>query len=111
MAATFHSAIADGSLQIDGIQKLKFQTEITKLLKDDTIRRYLNDDVTRLGNMVMSIETSFAKITYEMTVIDERKFVVDQKVYHTEFAPSWKDLHKVSWFDIPGIGPILRLIL
>jgi hypothetical protein len=94
MAATFYSAIANGSLQIDGIQKLKFQTEITELLKGNTIRRYLMDDVKRLANMVMSIETSFAKITYGMTMIDERKFVVDRKVHYTNFASEWKHLHK-----------------
>jgi hypothetical protein len=110
-AATFYSAIVNGSLQIDDIQKLKFQTEVTKHIKGATTRQCLIDDIQRLANVVMSIETYFARINSGLKIIDEERLVVDQMGYYIKFAPTWNALHDVRWFCILGIDAIVRSIL
>jgi len=92
-AVTFHSAIVNGSLQIDDIQKLKFQTEVTKHINGHIMitQQCVIDDIQRLANAVLSIETYFASINSGLKIFDER-LVVDQMGYY-KFAPTWKVLH------------------
>lgn len=102
MAATFLSKIA-ADRSLSEIDLDKFQTEVTEYLKAPTTRDCLNDDIKKMTDMVMSIETCFADIHYQMTRIDDRKLVLDQDGHSIQFAHKWRVLHDVSRFNIPII--------
>jgi len=100
MATTFLSKIeAGGGLSESDL--IKFQTAVTEHLKSPTTRERLSDDIKRMAEVVMSIESSFADIYYQMTRIDNMKLVLDLEGHSIEFAPKWRVLHDVGGFYIP----------
>jgi len=92
MAATFLSKIAaDGGLSEADL--IKFQTAVTEHLKSPTTRERLNEDIKKMSEVVMSIETCFAYIYYQMTRIDNMELLLDRNGKSIEFAPEWRVLH------------------
>jgi len=94
MAATFLSKIkiaAGGGLSEADL--IKFQTAVTEHLKSPTTRERLNEDIKKMSEVVMSIETCFAYIYYQMTRIDNMELLLDRNGKSIEFAPEWRVLH------------------
>jgi len=99
MAATFLSKIA-ADRGLSEVDLHKFQTAATEYLESPTTRDCLNNDIKKMADMVMSIETCFADIQYQMTRIDDRKLMLDQAGHPIQFAPKWRALHDVGRFSI-----------
>lgn len=94
MAATFLSKVNS----LSEVDLHKFQIAVTEYLKSPTTRECLNDDIKKLTHIVMSIETCFADVYYQMNRIDSKNLVLDPVGNPVEFAPKWRVLHDVGYF-------------
>ncbi|PPQ76496.1 hypothetical protein CVT26_012362 [Gymnopilus dilepis] len=77
-------------------QEKAVKTSVNQTVKDGELRQKANEELKRMGESVVAMETDFATIEDFVRRLDDKKVILDESKNVKLYAPQWGDIHNAN---------------